>query len=264
MFNNDVFGARPKLNRTPIISETNPLYDAFESERQALLPVTPSQLNSVETDIQNISSPECSEFFHGFEEKDLEPSAPFQEQIYGLVPDKNQTKIYTEIEKKLRSYSGYEEVQQLIKTPPRKQWANRNKKTAASVTELSRGNTSFSPKSTFSEEPIVNWTNRITRYVKKIINKTNGRPIRHSDTQVLSGRTRGHTLDLSNLERPTPNINLSFEELRRKKDRFSSKQSTNLDAIDSVDAGYSGVEQQTNADRPDSNHQGIRVYGTRT
>ena len=102
MLNNDVFGARPKSKCTPILSVENPLYDAVELHIQS---VSPTTLNPVDDDEEESGIVNASDY--------IPRSAKLRE---------GRTKVYSEIEKKLRSYSGYQPVESLLKTPPRKEW----------------------------------------------------------------------------------------------------------------------------------------------
>jgi hypothetical protein len=111
MLNNDVFGARPKLVRTPIISVSNPLYNVVEVEIHAP-PVSPIPLNSVVSD--------CQESFANI--VDTGSAKLIQDpvrKIQGSTDKELRTRVYSEIQKKLRSYSGYQQVDPLLKTPPR-------------------------------------------------------------------------------------------------------------------------------------------------
>ena len=112
MLNNDVFGARPKSKCTPILSVENPLYDAVELHIQS---VSPTTLNTEDDDLQI-----CFDRIVDEEESDIFNTNDFIPRSAKLREAR--TKVYSEIEENLRSYSGYQPVESLLKTPPRKEW----------------------------------------------------------------------------------------------------------------------------------------------
>jgi len=112
MLNNDVFGARPKSKCTPILSVENPLYDTVELHIQS---VSPTTLNPVDDDLQICFDPIVDE-----EESDIVNTSDYTPRSAKLR--EGRTKVYSGIEKKLRSYSGYQPVESLLKTPRRKEW----------------------------------------------------------------------------------------------------------------------------------------------
>ena len=117
MLNNDVFGARPKSKCTPILSVENPLYDAVELHIQS---VSPTTLNPVDDDLQI-----CFDRIVDEEESDIVNTSDYIPRSARLREAR--TKVYSEIEKKLRSYSGYQPVESLLKTPPRKEWVRQTR-----------------------------------------------------------------------------------------------------------------------------------------
>ncbi|EFX74924.1 hypothetical protein DAPPUDRAFT_108410 [Daphnia pulex] len=256
MLNNDVFGARPKLVRTPIISVLNPLYNVVEVEIHAP-PVSPIPLNSVVSD--------CQESFANI--VDTGSAKLIQDpvrKIQGSTDKELRTRVYSEIQKKLRSYSGYQQVDPLLKTPPHRQWIREEETIFKSSDDVSSPllpylTDSSTPKSSRRITPIIDWTRRLSNFIKE--KTTNGRPFRNSIEQISSGTNRNSDsknsrrsntkaeCSLSESSSSTSIINPSFEELRGKKDRFSKKQSSSLDAITSVIPEYSGVGHRVGADR---------------
>ncbi|EFX75206.1 hypothetical protein DAPPUDRAFT_250519 [Daphnia pulex] len=92
---------KPKLVRTPIISVLNPLYNVVEVEIHAP-PVSPIPLNSVVSD--------CQESFANI--VDTGSAKLIQDpvrKIQGSTDKELRTRVYSEIQKKLRSYSGYQQ-----------------------------------------------------------------------------------------------------------------------------------------------------------
>ncbi|EFX61060.1 hypothetical protein DAPPUDRAFT_122582, partial [Daphnia pulex] len=256
MLNNDVFGARPKLVRTPIISVLNPLYNFVEVEIHAP-PVSPIPLNSVVSD--------CQESFANI--VDTGSAKLIQDpvrKIQGSTDKELRTRVYSEIQKKLRSYSGYQQVDPLLKTPPHRQWIREEETVFKSSDDVSSPllpylTDSSTPKSSRRTTPIIDWTRRLSNFFKE--KTTNGRPFRNSIKQISSGTNRNSNsknsrrsntraeCSLSESSSSTSIINPSFEELRGKKDRLSKKQSSSLDAITSVIPEYSGVGHRVGADR---------------
>ncbi|EFX64363.1 hypothetical protein DAPPUDRAFT_118253 [Daphnia pulex] len=93
MLNNDVFGSRPKLVRTPIISVFNPLYNVVEVEIHAP-PVSPIPSNSVVSD--------CQESFANI--VDSGSAKLIQDpvrKIQGSTDKELRTRVYSEIQKNL-------------------------------------------------------------------------------------------------------------------------------------------------------------------
>ncbi|EFX61736.1 hypothetical protein DAPPUDRAFT_338311, partial [Daphnia pulex] len=256
MLNNDVFGARPKLVRTHIISVLNPLYNVVEVEIHAP-PVSPIPLNSVVSD--------CQESFANI--VDTGSAKLIQDpvrKIQGSTDKELRTRVYSEIQKKLRSYSGYQQVDPLLKTPPHRQWIREEETVFKSSDDVSSPllpylTDSSTPKSSRRITPIKDWTRRLSNFIKE--KTTNGRPFRNSIEQISSGTNRNSDsknsrrsntraeCSLSESSSSTSISNPSFEELRGKKDRLSKKQSSSLDAITSVIPEYSGVGHRVGADR---------------
>ncbi|EFX74022.1 hypothetical protein DAPPUDRAFT_109337 [Daphnia pulex] len=256
MLNNDVFGARPKLVRTPIISVSNPLYNVIEVDIHAP-PVSPIPLNSVVSD--------CQENFENI--VDTGSTKLIQDpvrKIQGSTDKELRTRVYSEIQKKLRSYSGYQQVDPLLKTPPHRQWIREEETVFKSSDDVSSPllpylTDSSTPKSSRRITPIIDWTRRLSNFIKE--KTTNGIPFLNSIEQISSGTNRNSDsknsrrsntraeCSLSESSSSTSIINPSFEELRGKKDRFSKKQSSSLDAITSVIPEYSGVGHRVGADR---------------
>ncbi|EFX67502.1 hypothetical protein DAPPUDRAFT_115380 [Daphnia pulex] len=256
MLNNDVFGARPKLVRTPIISVLNPLYNVVEVEIHAP-PVSPIPSNSVVSD--------CQESFANI--VDSGSAKLIQDpvrKIQGSTDKELRTRVYSEIQKKLRSYSGYQQVDPLLKTPPHRQWIREEKTVFKSSDDVSSPllpylTDSSTPKSSRRITPIIDWTSRLSNFFKE--KTTNGRPFRNSIEQISSGTNRNSDsknsrrsntraeCSLSESSSSTSIFNPSFEELKGKKDRLSKKQPSSLDAITSVIPEYSGVGHRVGADR---------------
>ncbi|EFX64791.1 hypothetical protein DAPPUDRAFT_117856 [Daphnia pulex] len=297
MLNNDVFGARPKLVRTPIIIVLNPLYNVVEVEIHAP-PVSPIPSNSVVSDCQesfaNIVDTGSTKLIQdpvrkiqGSTDKELRTTM-LNNDVFGARPKLVRTPIiivlnplynvveveihappvspipYSEIQKKLRSYSGYQQVDPLLKTPPHRQWIREEKTVFKSSDDVSSPllpylTDSSTPKSSRRITPIIDWTRRLSNFFKE--KTTNGRPFRNSIEQISSGTNRNSDsknsrrsntraeCSLSESSSSTSIINPSFEELRGKKDRFSKKQPSSLDAITSVIPEYSGVGHRVGTDR---------------
>jgi hypothetical protein len=108
MLNNDEFCARPKLVRAPIISVSNPLYNVVEVDIHAP-PVSPIPLNSVVSDFQE-------SFENIFDIGSAKLIRDPVQKIQGSTDKELRTRVYSEIQKKLRSYSGHQEVDPLLKT----------------------------------------------------------------------------------------------------------------------------------------------------
>nr|CAH0100139.1 unnamed protein product [Daphnia galeata] len=271
MLNNDVFGARPKSKCTPILSVENPLYDTVELHIQS---VSPTTLNPVDDDLQI-----CFDGIIDEEESGIVNTSEYIPRSAKLREAR--TKVCSEIEKKLRSYSGYQPVESLLKTPARKEWVRQTgpfaslpKERSLSPPVFTRITTTPSPQSSSSpraislKSPVIGWTRRISKFLKKA---SNGRTVRKFGTEPCSGASRcaetqtlpGHAgqleRNLSNTKSPTSVPHSSFEQLRGKKSRFSKRQSRSLGAVNSVNAGYLPVGKQTNRNRSVSGNKGGRV-----
>ena len=235
MLNNDVFGARPKSKCTPILSVENPLYDAVELHIQS---VSPTTLNPVDDDLQI-----CFDRIVDEEESDIVNTSDYIPRSARLREAR--TKVYSEIEKKLRSYSGYQPVESLLKTPPRKEWVRQTgpffplpEDHSLSPPTLTKVIISSSPQPHSSPETsphtslVKGWKRYFTNF---ITHASNGRTVRQFDTESCSG-TSGcadtqtlprHTgqleRGLSNSKSPISVPHSSFEELRETKGGFKKK-----------------------------------------
>ncbi|EFX63881.1 hypothetical protein DAPPUDRAFT_118743 [Daphnia pulex] len=205
MLNNDVFGARPKLVRTPIISVLNPLYNVVEVEIHAP-PVSPIPSNSVVSD--------CQESFANI--VDTGSAKLIQDpvrKIQGSTDKELRTRVYSEIQKKLRSYSGYQQVDPLLKTPPHRQWIREEETVFKSSDDVSSPSLPYltdssTPKSSRRITPTIDWTRRLSNFIKE--KTTNGRPFRNSIEQISSGTNRNS--DSKNSRRSNTRAECSLSE----------------------------------------------------
>ena len=136
------------------------------------------------------------------------------------------------------------------------------------ITTTPSSQSSSSPKAISLKSPVKGWTRHITEFITKA---SNGRTVGQFDKQPCSGTGRcadTQTLPrhngqlekgLSNTKSPTPVPHSSFEELRETKGGFLKKQSRSVGAINSVNAGYSSVGQQTKPNRFISSDKGGRI-----
>jgi hypothetical protein len=215
--------------------------------------VHPPPTNSLET----VDSEHCNSFSRPDDESLLVPCNDdlAREKVSSKFSDKAlRTREYSEISKRLRSFSGYEKLEKLDKTPPHKFWAHGrsarlevNQIPITSSPQNSPSQHTSSLNSSFRKSPVGSFTNRVAHFLRK--RTSDGNEVSQSPTPNISERSGGQDCTV-----PSPNQSASIscfgsKERTGAEEGFQIRQSAGLGTTDSVVAGSSGLGNESNPDR---------------
>ncbi|EFX67937.1 hypothetical protein DAPPUDRAFT_114986 [Daphnia pulex] len=197
MVDAEIFGAKPKISRTPTTSFSNPAYEHLATESD--LP-DPSLLgdNLFAESVPVISprnsaqaaQPTVDLFTERYGDIDARYAAEFPAVVNNPI-----TKAKNSISSRLRSNPTYKLVDQLEKTPPRKSWSkNKNNQSEKSAAQsfFTRLVSRLSPaQSSFSSTPVGRISQSFTNYLDK--RSADGKSSRRANSPLIPRQTDTQT-----------------------------------------------------------------------
>jgi hypothetical protein len=256
MVDAEIFGAKPKISRTPTTSFSNPAYEHLATESD--LP-DPSLLGdnlfaeSVPVISPRISAqatqPTTDLFTERYGDIDARYAAEFPAVTKNPI-----AKAKNSISSRLRSNPTYKLVDQLDKTPPRKSWfknkGNQSEKSAAQ-SFLTRLVSRLSPaQSSFSSTPVGRLSQSFTNYLDK--RSADGKSSRRANSPLIPRRERTFEQNPPGFDQPISVSESCIAHAERETERFPIGGTKNLETATGVDAGYQVDHRRPQADRSDA------------
>ncbi|EFX61980.1 hypothetical protein DAPPUDRAFT_120688 [Daphnia pulex] len=209
------------------------------------------------TSLETVDSEHCNSFSRPDDESLLVPcnNDLAIEKVSSKFLDKAlRTREYSEISKKLRSFSGYEKLEKLDKTPPHKFWAHGR----SARLEVSQIPTTSSPQtspsqhtsslnSSFRKSPVGSFTNRVAHFLRK--RTFDGSEVSQSHTPNISERSGEQDCTVSSPNQSASISCFGSKERTGAEEEFPIGQSASLGTTDSVVAGSPGLGNESNLDR---------------
>ena len=263
MLNNDVFGANPLICRIPIVNYSSHV-NLVESAQIHAPPISPVLVHLLDSEIEE----PFSDISHVLIEKNPEASCACSEIVGNILDSENfdkevaveatnlipnylsefkssTTRNCSEIGRKLRSFSGYQEVARLDKTPPRKQWAHGRQVNLTEEVQLPNFGEIPSLRSIFNQTPIGKVANNLTDLIFKRKNTDGSLPLREPNIELVQINCGEEVLNFSRSERPAVNsvFDTSFETLEGQTDRFPIERRTYTRAVDPIVTRHPGQRE---------------------
>ncbi|XP_046459661.1 uncharacterized protein LOC124206073 [Daphnia pulex] len=256
MVDAEIFGAKPKISRTPTTSFSNPAYEHLATESD--LP-DPSLLGdnlfaeSVPVISPRISAqatqPTTDLFTERYGDIDARYAAEFPAVTKNPI-----AKAKNSISSRLRSNPTYKLVDQLDKTPPRKSWfknkGNQSEKSAAQ-SFLTRLVSRLSPaQSSFSSTPVGRLSQSFSNYLDK--RSADGKSSRRANSPLIPRRERTFEQNPPGFDQPISVSESCIAHAERETERFRIGGTKNLETATGADAGYQVDHRRPQADRSDA------------
>ena len=249
MLNADVFGAKPKIPRTPTNSFANPAFDnAFEPQLFHSSSPTENLIDTSALTVPNHTpSQPLLEFFTTPYNRDEATNAPLSPIESASADNKTKSNILS----RLRSNTAYKSVDKLDKTPPRKSWArqkDRQPLLPSPPSFLSRLASRLSPARTFNATPVGRLTTTFAQYLEK--RSADGKPGRRADSPLISRREGITDFSLSTTDQPTSISHPLVEDIQRETPRSTIDGATCMETTTQAIVLHSCADiQQTETDR---------------
>ena len=248
MLNADVFGAKPKIPRTPTNSFANPAFDtAFKPQFFHSSSPTENLIDTSALTVPNHTpSQPLLEFFTTPYNRDEATNAPLS-PIESVSAD-NKTK--SNILSRLRSNTAYKSVDKLDKTQPRKSWArqkDRQPLLPSPPSFLSRLASRLSPARTFNATPVGRLTTTFAQYLEK--RSADGKSGRRADSPLISRREGITEFSLSTTDQPTSVSHPLVEDIQRETPRSTIDGAACMETAPQTFLLHSADDRQTETSR---------------